>query len=198
MFVSQLSAKKVQRFINLLLLPAVRQNIGNYGKLNYHLYMALKKCIFKAPAFFKGFLLPLAAEQCTAKEAAIVGSILAKCSIPILDSSAALVKLCEMEYSIGSGHFIKVLIGKKYQLPSQVTARIVEFLHSFVGSEDPLPVMWHQTLLVFVQNYKYALTHEQRKKLKELTKAQEHHLITPEIRKELYAQSLGAVKREDE
>lgn len=63
MFVSQLNVKKVQRFINLLLLPAVRENIGNYGKLNYHLYMALKKCFFKSPAFFKGFLPPLAAED---------------------------------------------------------------------------------------------------------------------------------------
>lgn len=97
----------------MLLLPAVRENIANYGKLNYHLYMALKKCFFKAPAFFKGFLLPLAPD-CTAKEAAIVGSVLAKCSIPVLDSSAAIVKLCEMEYSIGTGHFIKVLLGKKY------------------------------------------------------------------------------------
>lgn len=60
MFVSQLNVKLVQRFINMQLLPSVRENIENFGKLNYHLYMALKKCFFKSPAFFKGFLLPLA------------------------------------------------------------------------------------------------------------------------------------------
>ena len=75
MFVSQLNPRLVQRFIHLQLLPAVRENIMKYGKLNYHLYMALKKCFFKSPAFFKGFLLPLAPEA-TSKEAAIVGSVL--------------------------------------------------------------------------------------------------------------------------
>jgi hypothetical protein len=42
--------------------------------------MAIKKSIFKTSDFFKGFLLPLA-EDATAREAIIVGSILAKMSI---------------------------------------------------------------------------------------------------------------------
>lgn len=72
-----------------------------------------------------------------------MGSVLAKCSIPVLDSSAAIIKLCEMEYTIGSGHFIKVLLQKKYHLPTQVITRVVEFLYSFIEEEGPLPVMWH-------------------------------------------------------
>lgn len=47
------------RFYNLILLPAVRNNISDYKKLNYHLYMALKKAIYKPAAFFKGIILPL-------------------------------------------------------------------------------------------------------------------------------------------
>jgi essential nuclear protein 1 len=59
--------------------------------------MAIKKSIFKTSAFFKGFLLPLA-EDASAREAVIVGSILAKMSINNLDSAAALMKLIEMPY----------------------------------------------------------------------------------------------------
>ena len=79
-FVSSLNAKMVQRYLNVVLLPSVRQNIGKYKKLNCHLYMAVKKSIFKQGAFFRGFLLPLAEEDCTAREAVIIGSILEKMS----------------------------------------------------------------------------------------------------------------------
>ncbi|PFX15107.1 Bystin [Stylophora pistillata] len=47
------------RFFNLVLLPRVRDDITEYKRLNYHLYMALKKALFKPAAFFKGILLPL-------------------------------------------------------------------------------------------------------------------------------------------
>ena len=59
-FCSQLNAKMTQRFYNVILLPNVQANILKYKKLNYHLYMAVKKAMFKTGAFFKGFLLPLA------------------------------------------------------------------------------------------------------------------------------------------
>jgi essential nuclear protein 1 len=75
----------------------VRENIAQYKKLAVQLYMAIKKAIFKTSAFFKGFLLPLA-EDATAREAVIVGSILSKMSINALDSAAAVMKLVEMPY----------------------------------------------------------------------------------------------------
>jgi len=70
-----MNAKMTQRFYNIILLPNVQQNILRYKKLNYHLYMAVKKAMFKTGAFFKGFLLPLA-EIATTRDAIIVGSIL--------------------------------------------------------------------------------------------------------------------------
>ena len=75
----------------------VRGNIFKFKKLNVHLYNAVKKSIFKTSAFFRGFLLPLA-EDATAREAVIIGSILAKCSINNLDAAAAIMKLTHMEY----------------------------------------------------------------------------------------------------
>jgi essential nuclear protein 1 len=115
-----------QRFYSLVLLPAVRENIANYKKLAVQLYIAIKKSIFKTAAFFKGFLLPLA-EDASAREAVIVGSILAKMSINNLDSAAAIMKLLEMPYQVGSGYFLKTLLAKKYALPTQVIAAIVKF-----------------------------------------------------------------------
>lgn len=156
--------------------------------------MALKKAVFKPAGFFKGIILPLA-EDATSREAVIVGSILQKVSIPILHASAALVKLTEQEYSVGSGFFIKVLIGKRYSLPTKVLDVLINFFCSFgVPKEDEenvseMPVMWHQSLLSLASNYKHYFTDEQKNKLKALLKVQQHYLITNEIRKELFSLS---------
>lgn len=109
--------------------------------------MALKQALFKPAAFFKGLLLPLA-EDASSREAIIVGSILAKMSIPILHASAALIKLTEYEYLIGSGYFIKVLVSKRYSLPTKVLDVLIDFFYGFcnTGEEkrvEELPVMWH-------------------------------------------------------
>lgn len=195
-FCSNLNSKLTQRFYNLVLLPSVRENISTYKKLNYHLYMALKKALFKPAAFFKGFLLPLT-EDATSREAIIVGSILAKVSIPILHASAALIKLTEFDYQIGSGYFIKVLLSKRYALPTKALDILIDFFCKFgVPDEDEdkvpeMPVMWHQSLLAFVSAYKYYLTEEHRNKLKALFKVQQHYLITPETRKELFSFGVG-------
>ena len=174
-FCSNLNGKLVQRFYNLVLLPNVRENINTYKKLHFHLYMALKKALFKPAAFFKGFLLPLA-EDANSREAIIVGSILAKVSITILHASAALIKLTEYDYDIGSGYFIKVLLSKRYSLPTKAIDMLVDYFCKFgvpeVGKEQvaDMPVMWHQTLLSFVSTYKYFFTEEHKAKLKALLK----------------------------
>ena len=48
-----------QRFYSLVLLPRVRSDIQESKRLNYHLYQALRKSIYKPAAFFKGIILPL-------------------------------------------------------------------------------------------------------------------------------------------
>lgn len=58
-FASNLKEKMAQRFFNLVLLPRVRDDIEEYKKLNFHLYQALRKALFKPAAFMKGFLIPL-------------------------------------------------------------------------------------------------------------------------------------------
>lgn len=59
-FVSNLKPTEVRVFLEGVLLDNVRENIRDEGgKLNVHLYEALKKGLYKPAAFFKGILFPL-------------------------------------------------------------------------------------------------------------------------------------------
>ena len=60
-----------------------------------------------------------------------------------------------------------------------------------------MPVIWHQSLLSFVANYKHYLTIEHKQRLKSLLKVQQHYLITPETRKELFASGMNAPRDRD-
>ena len=140
-FASNLNERMTQRFVNLVLLEKCRDDVRRNNKLNYHLYMACKKALFKPAAFYKGFLLPLALSRtCTLREATIIGSILAKISIPSNHSSAALLKLAEMSYSGSTSIFIKILLNKKYALPRRVIDALVNHFSSFVNETRVLPV----------------------------------------------------------
>ncbi len=185
-FASNLNVKKAQRFFNLVLLPRIRDDIAEYKRLNFHLYMALKKSLYKPAAFFKGVLLPLCESgTCTLREALIISSVLAKTSVPMLHSSAALLKMAEMEYTGGNSIFIRTLLDKKYALPYRVIDAIVFHFVRFTTETRELPVLWHQSLLTFVQRYKEDMSVEQKEALVELLRNQSHHDITPEIRREI-------------
>ncbi|RUS15724.1 Bystin-domain-containing protein [Endogone sp. FLAS-F59071] len=185
-FVSNLKAKQSQRFFALVLLDRVRDDIAETKKLNYHLYMALKKALYKPAAFFKGILFPLCESgNCTLKEAAIVGSIIAKVSIPVLHSSAALLRLAEMDYTGPNSLFIRVLLDKKYALPYKVVDALVSHFVRFSNDPRDMPVLWHQSLLVFAQRYKQDLVPEQKDALLGLIRVKQHTGITPEVRREI-------------
>ena len=87
-------------------------------------------------------------------------------SIPGLDVAAALVKMTTYDYKLGNGYFIKVLISKRYTLPTMVLEALIDyFCKTGMGFQDEnekeeedeydedireMPVMWHQTLLALV------------------------------------------------
>ncbi|XP_064596706.1 bystin-like [Liolophura sinensis] len=185
-FASNLNAKMAQRFFNLVLLPRIRDDIAEYKRLNFHLYMALKKSLFKPAAFFKGVLLPLCESgTCTLREAIIVGSVLAKNSIPMLHSAAAILKIAEMDYTGANSIFLRTLLDKKYALPYRVVDAVVFHFLKFVHDKRDLPVLWHQSLLTFVQRYKEDISSDQKEALMELLRGHMHAQITPEVRREL-------------
>jgi len=185
-FASNLKENMAQRFYNLVLLPRIRDDIVQYKKLNFHLYQALRKALFKPGAFMKGMVLPLLESgTCTLREAVIIGSVLSKNSVPILHSSAALIRIAEMDYTGASSIFLRVLLDKKYALPYRVIDAVVYHFLKFEHDKRELPVLWHQAFLVFVQRYKEHMSSEQKEALHALLRAQSHPQITGEIRREL-------------
>jgi len=178
--------KMAQRFYNLILLPRIRDEIYEYKKLNYYMYRSMRKALFKCAAFMKGLLLPLCESgDCTLREAIIIGSVLQRNSIPVLHSSAAILKIAEMEYSGGNSIFLRIFFDKKYALPYKVIDSVVVHFLRFLQDKRQLPVLWHQALLTFVQRYKEDLSSEQKEALVPLLKKHSHYQITPEIRREL-------------
>ncbi|KAJ1980959.1 snoRNA-binding rRNA-processing protein [Dimargaris xerosporica] len=179
--------KDATKVLEYILLDKVRDDIGQTKKLNYHLYMALKKALFRPEAFFKGILFPLCKSQsCTLREAVIISSVIAKVSIPALHSSSALLKLTQLDYSGPTSLFIRVLLDKKYALPYKVVDGLVFHFLRFKTESEQLPVLWHQSLLTFVQRYKSDLTPDQKEALLDLLKYQNHDGISPEVRRELH------------
>ncbi|XWS73844.1 hypothetical protein CRYUN_Cryun02cG0164300 [Craigia yunnanensis] len=185
-FASNLGARKAERFYRLVLLPRVRDDIRKNKRLHFALYQSLKKALYKPAAFNKGILFPLCKSgTCNLREAVIFGSVLQKVSIPMLHSSVALMKLAEMEYCGTTSYFIKLLLEKKYALPYRVVDAVVAHFMRFLEDTRIMPVIWHQSLLAFVQRYKNELCKEDKNNLIILLETQKHKLVTPEIIREL-------------
>uniref|UniRef100_A0A5B7BTS1 Bystin n=1 Tax=Davidia involucrata TaxID=16924 RepID=A0A5B7BTS1_DAVIN len=185
-FASNLGVKKAERFYKLVLLPRVREDIQKNKRLHFALYQALKKSLYKPAAFNKGILFPLCESRtCSLREAVVIGSIIQKVSIPPLHSSVALLKLAEMEYCGTTSYFIKLLIEKKYALPYRVLDAMVAHFMKFLEDTRIMPVIWHQSLLAFVQRYKNELRKEDKVNLNTLVEKQWHKFVTPEICREI-------------
>lgn len=201
LFVSNLSAKQSQRFVENVLLERFRNDIeeSETHTLNYHIYRALKKALYKPGAFFQGFLFPLVETGCSVREATIAGSILTKISIPQSHSSAALNYLLGLDFSPASTVFIRVLLEKKYALPYQIIDECFFYFIKFRNIKEDtmedetykqvpqLPVVWHKAFLAFARQYKNDITDEQRDLLLETVRQRGHKDIGPEIRRELLA-----------
>lgn len=167
-------------------MPKIRQDINQNKKLNSHLYDSMKKAIYKPAAFFRGLVLAFTDEpDATLKEATIISSIVAKLSIPVLHSAATLLKLSQKEYSGPRSVFIKILLDKRYALPQRVVEAMVDYFLRFSQSPEQLPVLWHQSFLIFAQRYKNELTESQRLSLHDLLREQHHDIISAEITREL-------------
>ncbi|XP_061355484.1 bystin [Gastrolobium bilobum] len=185
-FASNFGVRKAERFYRFVLLPRVREDIRKNKRLHFALYQSLKKALYKPAAFFEGILLALCESRtCTCREAVIIGSIIEKVSIPQHYSGAALVMLAEMEYCGSTSYFIKLLLEKKYALDYDAVDAVVAHFMRFHNETRIMPVIWHQSLLAFVQGYKNELQKEDKDNLRFLLDKQHHKLVTPEIIREL-------------
>lgn len=209
-----------------MILDRVREDIHETKKLNVHLYNALKRSLYRPAAFFKGFLFPLVSSStCTLREAHVISSVLAKVSIPVLHSAAALLRLTEIaaeqtsiatESAGATNIFIRILLEKKYALPYKVIDGLVfhflrfravpemdttnesQHVPSLATNDFKLPVLWHQCLLAFAQRYRNDITEDQREALLDLLLTRGHKDIGPEVRRELLAgRGRGVVVEEE-
>ena len=156
--------------------------------MNVHYFQALKKAIYKPAAFFKGIIFPIVQDNLTTlKEASVYCSVITSTSIPALHAAAALMKISVGEYSGPKFMIIRSLLDKKFALPTKSTSLIFEYFCSFGRSKIPLPVLWHQALLVFVQRYKSELDADRKKSIRELVELQNHAMISLEIIREIEA-----------
>ncbi|KAI1119510.1 Bystin-domain-containing protein [Nemania sp. NC0429] len=202
-------------FLNMILLEHVCDDIAETKKLNVHLFDALRKALYRPAAFFTALLFPLVERGATLRQAHIISGVLARVSIPVLHSGAALKGLCDIaarEASAGTegggatNVFIKTLLDKRYALPWQVVDALVFHFLRFrntdpasvteadamtmgerAATQAKLPVIWHQTLLSFAIRYKNEITEDQRELLLDLLLTHGHSKIGPEIRRELLA-----------
>ncbi|NXP41038.1 BYST protein, partial [Leiothrix lutea] len=185
-FSSNLKERMAQRFYNLVLLPRIRDDIAEYKRLNFHLYMALKKALFKPAAWFKVCPCPCSVPDvsplCPHVPVPALSLTCPRC-VPV--PSAALLKLAEMPYNGANSIFLRLLIDKKYALPFRVLDALVFHFLAFRGEQRLLPVLWHQSLLALAQRYKEDLSSEQKEALLELLKFHSHPQVSPEIRREL-------------
>lgn len=212
LFISS-KASIAQEFISMVLLERARDEIRETKKLNVHIYNALKKALYKPACFFKGLLFPLVASgTCSLREAHIISSVIARVSVPVLHSAAALLRMCDLsaEQSMRSlestgavNIFIRIFLEKKYALPYKVIDAVVFHFLRFRASDisdnammtdgpgpskaQKLPVLWHQSLLVFAQRYRNDITEDQREGLLDLLLVRGHREIGPEVRRELLA-----------
>ncbi|KAH9894173.1 cell adhesion protein byn-1 [Cubamyces lactineus] len=202
-FISQMKPPQARLFLEVVLLDAIREDIRltregarknkNHRKLNVHYYESLKRAMYKPGAVFKGIVFPLLNSGCTLQEAAIVASVLAKVKIPLGHSAAALMRLANMDYSGANSLFIRVLLDKKHALPYKVVdALVFHFIRLSntykarrAGDVEKLPVLWHQSLLVFCQRYASDLTPDQKDALLDVVRVNPHPQISPEVRREL-------------
>lgn len=180
LFASNMKVNEVRWFYQAILLDHIRNNIRlSGGKLHYQLYEACKKAMFKPKAFFKGILFPLSEvclspspshfptdmekSGCTLREAAILASVLSKISIPVEHASAAMLRLAEMSYTGANSLFLRVLLDKKYALPYRVIDGMVGHFMRLAQpskaevSDDRMPVLWHQSFLVFAQRFVFSV-----------------------------------------
>uniref|UniRef100_M4DES3 Bystin n=1 Tax=Brassica campestris TaxID=3711 RepID=M4DES3_BRACM len=114
---------------------------------------------------------------CTIPEAVIIGSIIHKFSIPENFSSAALLCLAEMEFLGTRSYFMKAILEKKYALAHLAIDAVAAHFLRFRKETKVMPVIWHQTLLAFVQRYKHELRKEDKKSLTSLLEKQNHELV---------------------
>lgn len=70
------------------------------------------------------------------------------------------MRMADLPYSGVTSFMIKTLLDKKYALPYRTVDALVDHFMGFHKEDRSLPVIWHLSLLTFVQRYKQEIRAE--------------------------------------
>ncbi|KAJ1688781.1 hypothetical protein LUZ63_012936 [Rhynchospora breviuscula] len=191
-FSSTMRYERLEIFYKKVLLPRIRGEIRKNRRPHFSLCQFLNEsfsdmdtyCNLKA--FFKGILVPLCESgTCSVHEAVIIGGLIQEVSIPCSHSSSALRMLSRVDYCGAVSYFIKLLLEESDALRCHAFDAVLEHFISFTEKETTMPVIWHQSLLSFVQRYKCEMQRKDKDDIERLMQHQKHYLVTPEIKREL-------------
>uniref|UniRef100_A0A6B2FYH1 Cell adhesion protein byn-1 (Trinotate prediction) n=1 Tax=Myxobolus squamalis TaxID=59785 RepID=A0A6B2FYH1_MYXSQ len=141
-------------FFSKILLPRARDDISEYDRLNFHIFNALCIATHKPSVFFRAIVFPLCLDKdCCLKEAVIFSSILSRCSFPAIHAAVAIAKIASFPHSTCSSIFIKIFLQKRYAMPNRALDILLDHFLREKNNSSLLPLIWHQGLLIFVQNY---------------------------------------------
>ncbi|XP_059351336.1 bystin-like [Daphnia carinata] len=85
-----------------------------------------------------------------------------------------------MNYGGSNSIFLRIFFDKKYALPYRVVDAAVRYFIKFQLDSREMPVLWHQPLLAFCQQYKADLSGEQKEALLQLIIVHKHHTLISE------------------
>ncbi|KAI8335717.1 Bystin-domain-containing protein [Chlamydoabsidia padenii] len=173
---------QLKSFLEHILLKRCLEFIRAHGFLNRHLYSALRQVIHANPTLFCKTLIPsLVGSGCDLKEASIFGGILTKVHIPGLTCANILLILAQMSshYSISHSVFILVLLQKKPVLSFRVVSSLVDHFCDIKGKESKMPLLWYQSMYLFIDVYGVECIMEQKERLLETSQYMFHHHWSP-------------------
>ncbi|KAF0991022.1 hypothetical protein HZS_6921 [Henneguya salminicola] len=162
-FVSSGKPIVCEEYFNKILYPRIRDDISEFGRLNHHIFNALCRATHKPAQFFKGIIFPLCLSQNTSiREAVIISSVLSRCSFPAIHAAVALAKLSSFSYSKINTVFIRILLQKRYALPNKALDMLLTYFTDGKAGGEPSPLLWHQTLLMFISKIIYNIINEKK------------------------------------
>lgn len=109
----------------------------------------------------------------------VIESLISKMSIPVISSSVALIKLTQMQPNTAITHYLKAFIGKSYNFPRKVINILNDYFLKFSEIQEELPVVWHQLLLSYCQQYGGSLDEMIKSSFSDLISLHNHKIISP-------------------
>lgn len=184
LFISLLPPSQAETFVKDILYPKISKDLEESKELNVHLYNSMKKAIYRPGAFYKGLVIPLFRDKSlTLKRASVIASILTKCTIPVLPSSAAIMIMSKSRFTGPRAIIMKALIEKNYSFPMKVLDELAVLISRV--EKEACGVIYFQTLLSLVAKYYPSMSKSSQALISQVVSTRIHPEITPEIQSKI-------------